>query len=131
MDWQRYKALCDTPNVCSRWLLLQTLELVRDDALAARLRDHLTGEPLPKPTDHRGAAETDMFPMSLELHEVRAVRALVEQAAGRGVTTSGTRSRGLGGFVEAWLEYERYLERRPGADRGAAPAGTSTCSPRS
>ena len=114
MDWNRYKALCDTPDVCSRWLLEQTLELVDDAALAERVRDDMSKGPLPKPDDHEGGEETDMFQMSLGLADVRALRERVEQAADRGEATDATRGRGLGGFVETWREYEQYLERRPG-----------------
>jgi len=110
MDWNRYKAICDQPDVCSRWLLAQTLELLEDEALAARLREALDGPPLPKPGDHAGADETDMLRPSLSLVEVRAVRCRVEQAVARGATTGGTRTRGLGGFAQAWLEYETYLQ---------------------
>ena len=114
MDWDRYKALCDTPDVCSRWLLEQTLELLDDPALAQRVRDDMSKGALPKPEDHEGGDETDMFQMSLGLADVRALRERVEQAGARGETTTGTRGRGLGGFVETWREYERYLERRSG-----------------
>jgi len=115
MDWDRYKALCDSPDVCSRWLLEQTVELV-EPALAHRLRGDMQAGPLPKPDDHEGGGETDMFQMSLGLEEVRAVRRRVKQAAAAGLTTSGTQGRGLGGFVETWLDYERFLERRSRGD---------------
>ena len=117
MDWERYKALCDSPDVCSRWLLEQTLELVGEPALAKRLRDHLQAGPLPKPDDHEGGSETDMFQMSLILSEVQALHQRVAQAAAAGSTTSGTRDRGLGGFVETWRDYERFLDRRAGSGR--------------
>lgn len=110
MDWERYKALCDAPDVCSRWLLDQTVELVDDRALAQRLRDGARAEQLDKPADHEGGSETDMFRMSLTLDEVRALTRRVEQAHAAGETTSGTRGRGLGGFIETWQEYERHLE---------------------
>jgi hypothetical protein len=115
MDWDRYKTLCDTPDVCSRWLLEQTLEL-DEPALAQRFGDDMSAGPLPKPDDHEGGSETDMFQMSLTLPEVRMVCRRVEQAMAAGETTSGTRERGLGGFVETWREYQRYLERRASGD---------------
>jgi hypothetical protein len=114
MDWDRYKALCDSPDVCSRWLLEQTLELVVDPAVAARLRAALEAAPVPKPDDHQGADDTDMFRMSLSLAEVRGIRRRVDEAIIAGITTSGTRERGLGGFAETWQEYQRYLERPAG-----------------
>lgn len=112
MDWDRYKLISDSPDVCSRWLLEQTLELVDDPALAARLRAAVDGPPLEKPADHRGGPETDMFPMSLTLDEVQRLCRAVEAAAAAGRETSATRGRGLGGFVETWREYARFLERR-------------------
>jgi len=111
MDWQRYKAICDAPDVCSRWLLEQTLELLDHDDLASRLRADMARAPIDKPADHRGGAATDMFAMTLSYDEVAALRELVERAAGAGATTSATRGRGLGGFIEAWREYEQFLER--------------------
>jgi len=119
MDWERYKAICDTPDVCSRWLLEQTLELVADDGLAAHLRADMARAPIDKPADHRGDAATDMFAMTLGHDEVAALRRRVEQAAAAGETTSATRGRGLGGFIEAWREYEQFLERR----RDSRPGG--------
>lgn len=114
MDWDTYKALSDSPDVCSRWLLEQTLELIDRGELAARLRQSLQVGPIEKPADHQGGPETDMFRMTLTLDEVRAIRERVEAAAAAGTETSGTRGRGLGGFVETWCEYERFLERRSG-----------------
>lgn len=114
MDWERYKALSDTPDVCSRWLLDQTLELLDDTGAAARVREDLSRAPIEKPDDHEGGPETDMFRMSLSLDEVRAIRQRVEEARAAGEDTSGTRGRGLGGFIETWREYEQYLERRSG-----------------
>ncbi|MFW6093074.1 MAG: hypothetical protein ACODAC_03800 [Pseudomonadota bacterium] len=116
MDWNEYKALCDTPDICSRWMLLQTLELLDDLALAARLRRLLAGRPLEKPLDHQGGAATDMLPVDLTLVEAAAVRRQVERAACRGAVTSGTRRRGLGGFVEAWQELETHLANVPSGD---------------
>jgi len=112
MDWERYKAICDTPDVCSRWLLEQTLELVAPGDLAAHVQADMARPPVEKPADHRGDAATDMFAMTLSCDQVAALRQCVEQAAAAGTTTSATRGRGLGGFVEAWREYEQYLERR-------------------
>ncbi len=118
MDWQRYKTICDSPGVCSRWLLEQSAELVDEPRLAGRLQDQLQQTPVAKPDDHEGSIETDMFRMSLTLDEVRRVRGCVEAAAAAGATTSATRGRGLGGFVETWREYERHLERGAGGYPG-------------
>ncbi len=110
MDWQRYKARCDSPDIWSRWMLVQTIELLRKDAaLAAPLRCALAGVPLAKPPGHKGGAATDMFQLRLSLAQADAVVAVVRRAVERGRETEGTRGRGLGGFLEAWLEYRRFL----------------------
>jgi len=121
MDWARYKALCDAPEVFSRWMLEQTLELLGDAHPAAALEATLRGAPLEKPADHRGGAATDMFVLALPITEVRAVVEAVAHAVARGETTGATRQRGLGGFVEAWSEYERHLMLRHGADPACSP----------
>lgn len=112
MDWESYKLLCDTPDVCSRWLVEQTLELLEDGPLRSRLKRLLEGAPISKPADHRGGAATDMFRLVLTPEEAASVCRRVAEAALRGETTSATRNRGLGGFVEAWQEYQRYLACR-------------------
>lgn len=109
MDWNRYKQLCDTPNVFSRWMLEQTVELLGDD-VARLLEATLSGAPLAKPEDHRGGPPSDMFVLTLSLEHVERVCAAVEAAVRSGRWTSGTAERGLGGFHEAWSEYRRALE---------------------
>ena len=100
MEWERYKALCDRPNVMSRWLLTETAALV-----CAELRQPLLAAmqqpPLPKPLDHKGGAETDMFELALD-EFVDRILVAVESAAARGETT--TQGRTLGGFASAWRE---------------------------
>jgi len=113
MDWPTYKRLCDRPDVWSRWMLEQTHALVTDAELRARLAAFLGTTPLAKPADHRGGATTDMFALDLGVHEVVHIRAAIEAARDRGETTDATRARGLGGFVEAWAEYHRFLEGAP------------------
>jgi hypothetical protein len=110
MDWPTYKRLCDRPDVWSRWMLEQTAALLADVGLRARLGDFLDAAPLAKPTDHRGGAATDMFTLDLTVVEVAAIRGEIEAARHRGATSPATRARGLGGFVEAWTEYHRFLE---------------------
>jgi hypothetical protein len=135
MDWNRYKALCDTPQVCSRWLLEQTLELLAGDPdrgaadprhqqAAAQLRRVLAGQPLEKPADHRGGPVSDMFATTLSLADVRVLRAVVDRAITQDRRTRATAGRGLGGFAEAWLEYQRHLE-------GRQPQDPQFCSTRS
>ncbi|MFP6816285.1 MAG: hypothetical protein VB949_11545, partial [Pseudomonadales bacterium] len=79
MEWERYKQLCDRPDVVSRWMLEQTLELVAGHKVAAALRDAIASEPLSKPSDHRGGEATNMYLLNLAPAQrddiVRLVRA--------------------------------------------------------
>lgn len=115
MDWERYKARCDAPDIWSRWMLMQTMELLagRDD-LIAPLRRALDGQPLAKPAGHKGGPATDMLQLDLNEVQAEAILSAVRKAARQGAQTSATQGRGLGGFPEAWLEYRRFL---------AAPTG--------
>ena len=112
MDWPSYKRICDRPDVFSRWMLMQTRELIGSTALAARLDRIMSESPLEKPIDHRGGSDTDMFVVVLELADVDDIRAAVARAIASGRRTEATRARGLGGFIEAWNEYRRWLGRR-------------------
>ena len=123
MDWAHYKRICDSPDVCSRWLLEQSRELVDDHDLKDRLTRALMEPPIVKPRDHRGGAGTDMFRPRLELSEAERLRHAVEQAIVTGRTTAATATRGLGGFAEAWLEYENALRHGTGRDDMAATPG--------
>jgi len=105
VDWERYKRLCDQPNVVSRWMLEQTLELVAGHEIAAALRAALAAEPLPRPADHRGGAATSMYVLDLAPAQRATILQLVQAARDAGAATSATAGRGLGGFVEAWREY--------------------------
>jgi len=111
LDWDRYKQLCDTPNVFSRWMLEQTGELLETD-LALLIEQVLQDAPLPKPAEHRGGAATDMFVLTLTREDVSRICGFVTAAAQAGITTTATTGRGLGGFREAWDEYLRALEGR-------------------
>lgn len=114
MDWQRYKARCDAPDVWSRWMLMQTLELLAgQEELIVPLQRALDGRPLAKPAGHKGGPATDMFQLALSEAQADAILAAVRQAAQRGAQTSGTRGRGLGGFQEAWLECRQFLAAPP------------------
>ena len=109
MDWPSYKRICDRPDVFSRWMLMQTRELLTDESLVARLDRIMSQVPIEKPLDHRGGVETDMLVVSLELETLDQIRAAVARAVSSGQRTEATRSRGLGGFIEAWDEYRRML----------------------
>ncbi|NIV22844.1 MAG: hypothetical protein GWN51_04180, partial [Gemmatimonadetes bacterium] len=102
---ERYKQLCDQPNVFSRWMLHQTIELAGETPVADALAGVLGSPPLEKPDDHRGGPATDMFVLELEAGTRRAVVDLVARARESGAATEATSDRGLGGFVEAWREY--------------------------
>jgi hypothetical protein len=108
LDWKRYKQICDTPNVFSRWMLEQTIELT-ELPLAAEIDAVLGTVPLHKPADHSGGEGVDMFELAFTEDQVNAIRLAVLKATSAGQTTSGTQNRGLGGFLEAWSEYARYL----------------------
>lgn len=111
MDWNDYKALCNSPRMFSRWMLEQSIKLLSDEPrLADALARILRGVPLDKPADHRGGALTDMFEVALSSHEARGVHRVVANAVRAGRTTPATEPRGLGGFAEAWLEYVCYVE---------------------
>src|SRR5512144_112601 len=111
MDWNDYKALCDSPRTFSRWMLEQSIELLEDSPrLVESLSRVLGGEPLDKPDDHRGGASTDMFEVELVVDDARAIHRTVVDAENVGRTTSGTKARGLGGFAAAWQEYVVYVE---------------------
>jgi hypothetical protein len=122
VDWTDYKVLCDSPDVVSRWMLTQTLELLAleegQDALHRALAAVLRASPLPKPADHRGGPATDMFRLDLTLEDAGAVAALVLRAAAAGRTTTGTAGRGLGGFAEAWHELAEHLRQRTPPEAG-------------
>ncbi len=109
MDWERYKQLCDQPNVFSRWMLHQTIELAGETPVADVLAGALDASPLEKPDDHCGGPATDMFVVELEVGSRRAVLELVVLAREAGAATTATSPRGLGGFVEAWSEYLNWM----------------------
>jgi hypothetical protein len=111
MDWPSYKRLCDRPDVFSRWMLAQTRALIDDTTLGDRLLRLMSESPIEKPVDHTGGSETDMFVATLELDEVARIRDALADAVACGRRSDATRTRGLGGFVEAWDEYRRALTR--------------------
>jgi hypothetical protein len=108
VDWERYKQLCDQPNVFSRWMLHQTIELLGERPVADTLAGVLDAPALEKPDDHRGGPATDMFIVELEAGARRDVVDVVVRAREAGAATQATSDRGLGGFVEAWREYQNW-----------------------
>ncbi|MFK7914624.1 MAG: nuclear transport factor 2 family protein, partial [Pseudomonadales bacterium] len=116
VSWETYKALADSPQVWTRWMLEQTLELLRWDdaagsAVAVAIASVLAESALAKPADHRGAPSTDLFKLDLSTAETGQLLGLVRRAEREGVRTSGTMQRGLGGFRAAWNEYDEFLRR--------------------
>jgi hypothetical protein len=111
MEWGEYKSLCDQPFTFSRWMLEQTIALVRDQpALADALAMVLCGPVLTKPVDHKGGRDTDMFDVRIDVGSARAIHRLVRQAVLSGRHTTATQQRGLGGFDAAWRDYSKFLE---------------------
>lgn len=111
MDWERYKQLCDQPNVFSRWMLEQTRQLAISGTSpeAQRLAKAVRQTPLAKPAEHTGGSSTDMIVLAWSHEEVSAIVELVKLAMAEERTSEATQGRGLGGFVEAWQEYARHL----------------------
>ena len=89
-------------------MLNETIGLVgAQSSVGLTLETAMRAAPLEKPLDHRGGPATDMFELELGLAEVDAIVFEIEQAVQRDATTSS--GRGLGGFVEAWQEYQRQV----------------------
>ena len=107
IDWQRYKALCDRPDVLSRWMLEETAALLPGETRSALL-GILGGTPFPKPPDHKGGEVTDMFAVDLPSDVVRSIVEVVLVAAERGLRTP--RSARIGGFATAWRELQAAHE---------------------
>jgi len=119
MDWPSYKALCDRPDVLSRWTLERTVELLEAPGgephpLARALREVLAASPLPRPADHSGPPATDMFLAALDAQGVLAACAAVEQAAGEGRLAAVLGGRSTVGFVAAWREFAQVFAASAG-----------------
>ena len=110
MDWTTYKKIADRPEFMSRWMLMQSSELLSDD-LADKLLACTAGSPVEKPVDHTGSVLTDMFALRLEPEEAKQVLLSVQAAIASGRTTSATANRGLEGFLQAWQEFVAALPK--------------------
>jgi hypothetical protein len=108
MDWPRYRALCDRPDVCSRWMLERTLALLESGPAAAELARILAAEPLPRPADHFGPPATDMFVAELDAVLVAATYAAIRDAAAAGRLAAVLGARSPTGFVAAWREFALF-----------------------
>ena len=82
-------------------MLVETASLLPAD-MRTDLLEIAAGEPLPKPTDHKGGEDTDMFAVSLPADVIRSIAEIVVNAATNGRRTP--RSTRLGGFATAWRE---------------------------
>lgn len=127
MEWDEYKRLCDSPQMFSRWMLEECLELLSSEA---RLREALAAamcaSPLEKPSDHLGGAQTDMFEVIVAPTDAKAIHTIIGDAVRDGRTTSRTKPRGLGGFEAAWREYVRYVERGQSQREGGRAMGNAS-----
>lgn len=127
MNWNEYKRLCDSPPVFSRWMLEQSIELLRTEPrLAVALGRVLADSAIEKPLDHRGGWQTDMFVVALSVCDANDVVSVMSRAIAEGQTTVATRARGLGGFLEAWREYANYVERTNRTDREGSEVSDAT-----
>ena len=111
MDWVRYRALCDRPDVMSRWLLGRTAAVLDAEGaheLAGHIRAPLAGDPLPRPQDHRGPADLDMFPVNWPPAIVAALVAPLEALNDRGELERTLGLRSARGVIAAWREYAAF-----------------------
>ncbi len=86
----------------SRWLLERTAQLV-GGSLAGVLRAVAAGAPLPKPADHKGGEETDMFEVRLQPGDAATLLRRVREAAGLGPNEAPAGR--LRGVAIAWQEH--------------------------
>lgn len=121
MDWSRYRALCDRPDVMSRWLLETTLAvLARPDSMPdceasaspaqvaaalTALRTALRCAPLPRPADHRGPPGLDMFWLALPSEPARALVQQLEALVAKGELAVALAGRSASAFLAAWREH--------------------------
>ncbi len=93
-----------------RAVLVRT-ETLLPEALAHALRQARDGAPFPKPADHKGGGETDMFEVPATSAQAAAIVEAVEAAADAGRTGRGV--------VAAWRELLRHAA---GAQEGGGQA---------
>lgn len=89
---------------------MDLLSQLQEAGLADALGKALSGPALATPADHQGGQAAQMYVLRLPLDERRDICRAIEQACSLGLSTAQTKSRGLGGFVEAWQEYAAYEE---------------------
>lgn len=82
-------------------MLTETAALLPSETGSA-LHDLARGRPIPKPSDHKGGEDTDMFEVALPLAMLESILDIVDNAARRGRSTP--RSTKIGHFATAWRE---------------------------
>ncbi len=107
-EWADYRALCDRPDVMSRWILERTAALFEGSGaldLAAALREVLVAAPLLRPKDHRGPESLDMFRFTLPAGRLAAFAEELEQLLARSDLAQILGVRSVIGFEVAWREF--------------------------
>ena len=87
-------------------------EALSEQVLAVA-EDLLATQPLSKPSDHVGGGELDMHRLQCPAGQRKQIVDAIVAAKEAGLTTSGTRERGLRGFEEAWREYSAFPDSPP------------------
>lgn len=109
MEWAKYRELCDSPNVFSRWALEQT-KLQVDPDLRRVFDQILISQYVEKPSDHKGDERTDMFVLELDRTAIREIIECLQSAESSNKKTRGSVVRGFDGLIKAW---EEYLAKHP------------------
>ena len=105
MEWAKYRELCDSSNVFSRWALEQTKSQL-EPPKRRLIEQVLTNAPIEKPNDHKGDDRTDMFPLSLDQETIGEIIDALRRAESLNKQTTGEVVRGYGGLIKAWEEYQ-------------------------
>ena len=80
MDWITYKALCNQPDILTRWALSTSTAMLAPE-LAAPLQACLEQPPLAKPPDLSVPPALDMFALRLQADAAEAIlRSLRDEA---------------------------------------------------
>ncbi len=108
MDWNRYKELSHHPAYFTRWALDHTVRILGEsaskDLLIASKR-----QPLEKPRDHKGGAETDVFELELNVESVRTIISLLKTAQDKTILQAGSLQPNLNALLKSWEEYADWL----------------------
>lgn len=122
MNWGEYKALCDRPDYWSAWMANQCIQLLHGSDLAgaqeasAVLHQDLCQPALARPVGHKGNADTWMYQVNLSAAQCEILLEAISLAHAQGRRTTGTQTRGLGGFAEHCQELQRLRQVDASAD---------------